>query len=114
MRGSRTAIVVHEARPDLRARLGVAHALLSAGRRHEAVRRLQDMLRLNPGDNLGVRYTLAGFLLFLDRDGDLARLLQQYPEEGSTAWAYTKALLAFRQYGDTPEARQLLKEARKT
>ena len=103
-----------ETRPYMRARLGLAHALWTAGRRDEAVQHLQDMLRLNPGDNQGVRYTLAGFLLFLDRDDDLARLLQQYPDEGSAAWAYTKALLAFRQHGDTPEARQLLKQARKT
>jgi hypothetical protein len=71
------------------------------------------MLRLNPGDNQGVRYTQAGFLLFLDRDDDLARLLQQYDED-SAAWAYTKALLAFRHHGDTPEARRLLQEAKKT
>jgi tetratricopeptide (TPR) repeat protein len=103
-----------ETRPYLRARLGLAHALWTAGRRDEAVRHLQDVLRLNPGDNQGVRYTLAGFLLFLDRDDDLAHLLQQYPEEGSAAWTYTKALLAFRRHGDTAEARQLLKEARKT
>jgi hypothetical protein len=73
-----------------------------------------EMLKLNPGDNQGVRYTLAGFLLFLDRDDDLTFLLRQYPDEDSAAWAYTKALLAFRQHGDTPEARQLLNEARKT
>jgi tetratricopeptide (TPR) repeat protein len=102
-----------ETRPYLRARLGLAHALWAAGRREEAVGHLQDMLRLNPHDNQGVRYTLAGFLLFLDRDDDLARLLQQYDED-SAAWAYTKALLAFRHHGDTPEARQLLKEAKKT
>jgi tetratricopeptide (TPR) repeat protein len=102
-----------ETRPYMRARLGLAHALWTAGRRDEAVQHLQDMLRLNPGDNQGVRYTLAGFLLFLDRDHDLARLLQQYDEDFA-AWAYTKALLAFRQHGDTPEARQLLSEARKT
>src|SRR5262245_29374675 len=103
-----------ETRPYMRARLGLAHSLWTAGRRDEAVRHLQDMLRLNPGDNQGVRYTLAGFLLFLDRDDDLDRLLQQYPDEGSAAWAYTKALLAFRRQGDTPEARQLLKLAKKT
>jgi tetratricopeptide (TPR) repeat protein len=102
-----------ETRPYMRARLGLAHAFWTAGRRDEAVRHLQDLLRLNPGDNQGVRYTLAGFLLFLDRDEDLDRLLQQY-DEGSAAWAYTKALLAFRRHGDTPEARQMLKEARKT
>jgi tetratricopeptide (TPR) repeat protein len=103
-----------ETRPYMRARLGLAHSLWTAGRCDAAVRHLQDMLRLNPGDNQGVRYTLAGFLLFLDRDGDLAHLLQQYPEEGSAAWAYTRALLAFRQQGDTVEARRLLKQAKKT
>lgn len=103
-----------ETRPYMRARLGLAHSLWTAGRREEAVRHLQEILRLNPGDNQGARYTLAGFLLFLDRDDDLAHLLLQYPDEGSAAWAYTRALLAFRQQADTVEARRLLKQARKT
>jgi ST7 protein len=105
---------VLKTRPYMRARLGLAHSLWVAGRRDEAVQHLQDMLRLNPGDNQGVRYTLAGFLLFLDRNDDLAHLLQQYSEEGSAAWTYTRALLAFRQQGDTIEARRLLKAAKKT
>src|ERR1700677_4850838 len=71
------------------------------------------MLRLNPGDNQGVRYTLAAFLLFLDRDDDLAPLLLQYDEPSAT-WVYTKALLAFRKHGDTPKVRQLLAQAKKT
>ncbi len=103
-----------ETRPYMRARLGLAHSLWSACRREEAVRHLQDMLRLNPRDNQGVRYILAGFLLFLGRDDDLAQLLEQYATEGSAAWAYTRTLLAFRQHGDTVAARQLLKQARKT
>src|SRR6202011_1906364 len=86
---------VLETRPYMRARLGLAHSLWIAGRREEAVQHLQDMLRLNPGDNQGVRYTLAGFLLFLDRDDDLEQLLRQYPDEWSAAWAYTRALLGF-------------------
>jgi tetratricopeptide (TPR) repeat protein len=102
-----------ETRPYMRARLGLAHALWTAGRRDEAVRHLQDMLRLNPNDNQGVRYTLAGFLLFLDRDDDLDRLLRRYDEE-SAAWAYTRALLIFRRQGDMLEARQALKKAKKT
>jgi tetratricopeptide (TPR) repeat protein len=78
-----------ETRPYMRARLGLAHSLRAAGRRDEAVEHLRDMLRLNPNDNQGVRYTLAGPLLFLDRDDDLDRLLQQYDEPSAT-WAYTK------------------------
>jgi tetratricopeptide (TPR) repeat protein len=100
-----------ETRPYMRARLGLVHSLWTAGRRDEAVQHLQDMLRLNPGDNQGNRYTLAGFLLFLDRDEELAQLLQQYSDEGSASWAYTRALLAFRRHGDTAESRRLLKQA---
>ena len=102
-----------ETRPYMRAREGLANVLWTMGRREEAIQHLQDMLRLNPNDNQGIRYTLAGFLLFLDRDANLARLLEQFPEEESAAWDYTKALLAYRQHGDTPEARKLLKRAKK-
>lgn len=102
-----------ETRPYMRARLGLALSLWTMGRREEAVRHLEEMLRLNPNDNQGVRYTLAGFLLALDRDDDLARLLDQYPGEGLAAWKYTRALLAFRRHGDTSESRALLKAALK-
>src|SRR5205823_5537025 len=98
----------------MRAREGLAFNLWTAGRREEAIAHVQDMLRLNPSDNQGLRYTLAGWLLYLGRDDDLARLLEQYPDEGTAAWAYTRALLAFRQGGDTPESRKLLKAAKKT
>ena len=67
----------------MRARLGLATTLWEFARRDEAVGHLQDMLRLNPNDNQGVRYILAGFLLFLDRDDELGRLLDRYHEEGS-------------------------------
>lgn len=103
-----------ETRPYMRARLGLANALWTAAKRDEAVGHLRDMLRLNPGDNQGVRYTLAGFLLFLDRDDELEQLLDQYSDEQSAAWDYTRALLAFRRHGDTPDARKLLQQALKT
>jgi hypothetical protein len=61
-----------------------------------------------------VRYTLTGYLLYLDRDGEVASLLQQFPEEESASWAYTKTLLAFRQAGDSPQARHPLEAAKKT
>jgi tetratricopeptide (TPR) repeat protein len=104
---------VLDTRPYMRARIGLALELWTAARRDEAVRHLQDMLRLNPSDNQGVRYTLAGFLLFLDRDEELAQLLEQN-EEGSAFFAYTRALLFFRQQGDTPAARTALQMAMKT
>src|SRR5262249_2158059 len=41
-------------------------------------------------------------------------LLQTYPKEATAAWAYTRALLAFRRHGDSPKSRQLLKAAKKS
>jgi tetratricopeptide (TPR) repeat protein len=104
---------VVETRPYMRARLGLATTLWEFARRDEAVGHLQEMLRLNPNDNQGVRYTLAGFLLFLDRDEELSALIDRYGEEESAFWAYTRALLAFRHEGDTIASRRLLKAARK-
>ena len=101
-----------ETRPYMRAREGLAGRLWTMGRRDEAIEHLQDMLRLNPGDNQGVRYTLSGWLLAEGRDEDLGRLFKEY-DEGSANWAYTKALVAFGRNGDTPETRKLLKAAKK-
>ena len=101
-----------ETRPYMRAREGLALTLWTLGRREEAAEHLQEMLRLNPGDNQGVRYTLASWLLDLGRDEELVRLLEQY-DEGTSTWAYTQVLLSFRQQGDTPEARKRLKVAQK-
>lgn len=101
-----------ETRPYMRARESLAHFLWNMGRRDEAVNHFQDMLRLNPEDNQGVRYSLAHWLLSEGRDDELARLLAGY-DESSAAWAYAKALLSFRQEGDTVKARKLLDVARK-
>jgi tetratricopeptide (TPR) repeat protein len=100
-----------ETRPYMRAREALASTLWTVGRRDEAVGHLQELLRLNPNDNQGVRYTLAGWLLAEGRDDELRQLLERYDEESANI-AYTKALLAFRRHGDTPEARDLLRAAR--
>lgn len=101
-----------ETRPYMRAREGLAHTLWTLGRREEAAAHLQDLLRLNPNDNQGVRYVLADWLIDLDRDDDLGRLLANY-KESTAPWAYTNALFAFRQQGDSPEARGRLEAAQK-
>ena len=103
-----------ETRPYMRARQGLAECLWAAGRREEAVEHYQEMLRLNPNDNQGIRYRLASGLLDLQRHEELERLLREYEDDGSAEWAYTRALLAFRQEGDAARAQQALREAKKT
>jgi tetratricopeptide (TPR) repeat protein len=102
---------VLETRPYMRARLGLAQRLWVEGRREEAVAHYQAMLRLNPGDNQGVRYLLADGLLNLGRDDELQELLGRYEEDSSADWVFSRALLAYRREGDTPHARGLLEQA---
>jgi tetratricopeptide (TPR) repeat protein len=100
-----------ETRPDMRARQGLAEVLWHLGERAAAIAHLQDMLRLNPGDNQGLRYLLAGWLLAMGDDAALERLLAAYPDEASAHWAYTQALAVFRRRGADPEAAQALGRA---
>ncbi len=101
-------------RPYMRAREGLANCLWAEGRRDEAVRHFQELLRLNPNDNQGIRYRLLMALLDLERHEELTRLLSQFDEDGLAEWSYTRALLAFRQHGDTGPARELLAKAQRS
>jgi tetratricopeptide (TPR) repeat protein len=100
-----------ETRPYMRARHGLAVVLWHLGEREAAIDHARELLRLNPGDNQGVRYLLAAWLLAVGDDAGLAALLAQYPEEWSANWAYTRALLTFRQSGAGRKADQVLKQA---
>jgi|GEM_PF-399962 Plasmid pRiA4b ORF-3-like protein./ST7 protein. len=101
-----------EARPYMRARAGLAQCLWDLGKHEEAIEHYQDMLRLNPGDNQGIRYLLAASLLEMGDIEALEQLLGQY-DEPTAAWVYTGALVTFLQQGNSPESQQRLIEALK-
>lgn len=100
-----------ETRPYMRARHELARALWEAGERDEAVGHYQDMLRLNPNDNQGIRYGLLDALLTLGREKEAADLLRRYKDDASAAWAWARVLLAFRRSGDGSPARKALAQA---
>jgi tetratricopeptide (TPR) repeat protein len=100
-----------ETRPYMRARHGLAQALWDKGLRDEAVEHYQEMLRLNPNDNQGIRYLLIDCLLALGSDERAARLIKRYKNDGAAAWSWSRALLAFRRNGDCPESRSALSQA---
>lgn len=100
-----------ETRPYMRARLGLAMALWAMGRRREATEHLWEMLRLNPGDNQGIRYVLLNWLLERGDDDEAGRLLDLYPDDAAATWVYGRALRLFRVERDSSDARQALAEA---
>jgi tetratricopeptide (TPR) repeat protein len=101
-----------ETRPYMRARAGLAAALNALGEVDEAISNYQDMLKLNPNDNQGIRYVLASCLM---KSGDieaLKKLLKRYDEDGSALWLYTRALIAFRENeADGRTVKELAKRA---
>lgn len=102
---------IHDTRPYMRARLGLALALERAGREEDAIGHYQEMLRLNPGDNQGVRYLYLPLAMKLGRDAEAARYMKQSANETSANWMYTRALLAYRVGGASPSARLELRQA---
>ena len=100
-----------ETRPYMRARAGLAECLWAVGRREEAVAHFQDLLRLNPNDNQGVRDLLMPRLIELDRDKDAEKLFKQFDDDGMATWMYSRALLDFRKHGDSPKVGASLKAA---
>jgi tetratricopeptide (TPR) repeat protein len=100
-----------ETRPYMQARAGLAGTLLKLGDVDSALSHYRDMLKLNPNDNQGIRYVLAGCLLRQGDDGALKQLLAAH-EDGSAFWLYTRALVAFRESGDSDEqAAALVRDA---
>jgi tetratricopeptide (TPR) repeat protein len=102
-----------ETRPYMRAREGLARCLWQLGERRQAIEHYTEMLRLNPGDNQGIRYVLANCLLRNGDDAALAKLLDQYKDDVMAEWLYTRALLAFRREGAGKKANAALKKALK-
>ena len=103
-----------ETRPYMRARFGLAQTLWELGERRETIVHYQELLRLNPGDNQGVRYELLNALLSEGMDDESWKLLAEYEDEGTATWAYARALLMFRQLGAGPKANKRLREALET
>ncbi len=68
----------------------------------------RELLILNPGDNQGERQLYLPLLLKLNRDAEAARYMNSTPPEPTTAWTYTRALLAYRLGVDCPTWRKEL------
>jgi len=102
---------LYETRPYMRARFGLAQTLAVLDQLETAVEHYHELLRLNPGDNQGVRYAYLPALLQLGRDREAAAHLAEWSQERSALMDYARALLAYRLAGDTGRARRELARA---
>ena len=98
-------------RPYMRVRFAIGYSRWRSGTREEAREHFQELIRLNPEDNQGVRYVLAAILLEQGEDGEAQRLMARYYEDSHCYWYYNKTLLQFRRKGDHASTRDLLRQA---
>lgn len=99
-----------ETRPYMRARAGLGECLWDLGEREAAIGHYRDMLRLNPNDNQGLRWSLADWLLAVEEHDALEELLADYEGDAFADWPYTRTLLSFRQ-SDEAGARDAVRKA---
>jgi len=100
-----------ETRPYMRARLGLALCLWEAGDGEKAIVHVQDMLRLNPNDNQGMRYILLLWLIEKDMLADAEELLTRYKGDPMAWMLYSKALVKFKKDGASKAANTALAKA---
>jgi tetratricopeptide (TPR) repeat protein len=101
-----------ETRPYMRAKAQYADALYQLGKVTEAIQQYEEILVLNPNDNLGARHMV--FTLYLDK-GEFSKaekLLKNYEEETAHG-LYNQLLLEILKNGFSAKAAKLLKQAKK-
>lgn len=104
---------LRETRPFMNALAGIAQALIALNRPSEALKYQEEMLRLNPNDNQGIRYGLLHRYISAGRLQEAEKLLKQYSDDCASSWYYGRALLEFALTGDSKRSRKALNEALK-
>jgi len=100
-----------ETRPYMRAKKGLGMSLFVNKEFARAAEVLEEMLKLNPNDNQGVRGPLA-IAYFMEEEYSKAKaLLDRYDEDYLSDWYYNKALQVFCDEGESKEAKSRLKNA---
>jgi len=99
-----------ETRPYMRTKLHLIETLLDLERIEDAIHHCEEMLLLNPNDNQGVRNILLGLYLEKDLLDSAQKLLKEFKEDSSAAFAWGHVLERFLSR-DEPGALKALKNA---
>lgn len=72
---------IFETRPYMRCLLHIAQSACDAGMYKIALKYFELILKLNPNDNMGVRYVIPGLYLYYDKRRSLEQLIDFYQEK---------------------------------
>ncbi|MCH6266562.1 tetratricopeptide repeat protein, partial [Neobacillus citreus] len=102
-----------ETRPYMRAKFNYAETIFLLGKTDEAIEHYEELLKLNPMDNQGVRTSL--FMAYMEKEEfeKAEELLGKFDEE-TTETIYNRLLLELLVNGYTVKAKTLVKQAKKS
>ncbi len=100
-----------ETRPYMRSLEGLAHCLWEIGEDDEATACWEELIRLNPNDNQGIRWRLALAYLTDERYADTKTLLAKFVGDITVCTVYTRAFVTYATEGNTVAAQTALKAA---
>ncbi len=104
---------IMETRPYMRVRGQYASALKELGMLRQAANEAEDMIRLNEGDNLGLRFTLMHIYAALEEPESAELLMKKYSEHDEGQMLLPLTLLYYK-LGDTKKAESCIKRLTKT
>lgn len=103
-----------ETRPFMRAKAAYASSLAVEGRRAEAMSHLEELIRLNPRDNQGIRYDLITLYIEGEHYKEAENLMRIYKDERSAYMLFSKALIHYHLTQDPIETIDLFREANRS
>jgi tetratricopeptide (TPR) repeat protein len=104
--------MIPETRPFMRCMKGYAECLFMLGKEKESLDVFFEMLELNPNDNQGVRDLAGLFSLAAEEFSRYEKLYQLYKSDATAFHAFNFALYNFLLFGDAPQSREALAQAR--
>src|SRR5690625_723065 len=101
-----------ETRPYMRAKAMYADFLYETGAEEEAFKQYEEILRLNPNDNQGIRYILLTLYIETEQFKKAQELISEFGDEGTANFLFNKVLVDYYINGLTTQTKTLIKEAK--
>ena len=106
--------MIHETRSFMRCMRAYADCLSDMGRFRDSVSVFEEMIKLNPNDNLGVRDQLTIYLIKINDFNKFRKYDKMYKDDFGTSILFNRTLFAFKTEGSSPNSNGLLKKAIKS
>ena len=103
--------LIHETRPFMRCMQAYAECLKEMDRVRDAVSVFEEMIRLNPNDNQGVRDHLLIYLIKINEFNKFRKYDKLYKDDPGAFPSFNRALFAFRTLGSSTISNELLEKA---